>query len=114
MMRFASLGSGSQGNALLIESGGTRILLDCGFGPKELTARLCRVGLEPGELDAVIVTHEHEDHSGGVAPLALRHELPVYLTYGTLAAIGLEGALPETVLIDTCTPFSVGAIEVRP
>ena len=115
MMRFASLGSGSKGNALLIEAGATRILLDCGFGLKEVIARLFRLGVAPAELDAIIVTHEHDDHNGGVAKLAFRYELPVYLTYGTLAAMGEEGrAIPETVVIDTCARFSIGAIEVRP
>ena len=114
-MRFASLGSGSKGNALLIEADGTRILLDCGFGLKEVTARLYRLGVEPAQLDAIIVTHEHDDHNGGVARLAFRYELPVYLTHGTLAAMGEEGrAIPETVLIDTSTRFPIGAIEVRP
>ena len=57
MMRFASLGSGSQGNALLIESGDTRVLLDCGFGLSEITLRLSRLGLDASSLDAIIVTH---------------------------------------------------------
>ena len=114
-MRFASLGSGSGGNALLIEAGSTRILLDCGFGLAEATARLSRAGLEPDDLDAIIVTHEHDDHGGGVARLASRHELPVYLTYGTLAALGADRrAVPNAILIDTVTPFAIGALEVRP
>src|SRR6185436_5058498 len=111
MMRFASLGSGSKGNALLIEAGSTRVLLDCGFSLKEVTARLFRLGVDPADLDAIIVTHEHDDHGGGVAALAFRYELPVYLTHGTLAAMGAEGrAIPTPILIDTCLPFSIGAI----
>jgi len=115
MMRFASLGSGSGGNALLVESGGTLILLDCGFGLADTTARLARAGREPGDIDAIIVTHEHEDHAGGVARLARRHELPVYLTYGTLAALGGDrGALPDAVLFDGHSGFAIGDIEVQP
>jgi phosphoribosyl 1,2-cyclic phosphodiesterase len=114
-MRFASLGSGSSGNALLVEAGRTRILLDCGFGLADIRARLARAGLEPSDLDAILVTHEHEDHAGGVARLARRFEIPVYLTYGTLCAIGADGAaIPETMLIDSHAPFAVGDIEVRP
>jgi len=114
-MRFASLGSGSGGNALLIESGTTRVLLDCGFGPSELTARLNRVGLAPGDLSAVIVTHEHEDHCGGVAALASRFGIPVYLTRGTLSALGAEGrAIRHRVLIDPYTKFAIDGVEVRP
>jgi len=69
-MRFASLGSGSRGNALVVEAGRTRLLLDCGFGPRNLAVRLARLGLEAGDLDAIVVTHEHGDHVGGVAACA--------------------------------------------
>ena len=114
-MRFASLGSGSQGNALLIESGRTRVLLDCGFGLIELTSRLSRLGLEASGLDAIIVTHEHSDHGGGVAKLASRFDIPVYLTRGTLSALGAEGrAIPGRILIDPYTTFVIDGIEVRP
>ncbi|MGH8699627.1 MAG: MBL fold metallo-hydrolase [Burkholderiales bacterium] len=114
-MRFASLGSGSSGNALLIESGGTRVLLDCGFGLSELTSRLCRLDLEPSDLDAIIVTHEHGDHGSGVAKLAARFDITAYLTRGTLSALGAEGrSIPRQVLIDPYTAFAVDGIEVKP
>ena len=115
MMRFASLGSGSEGNALLIESGDTRVLLDCGFGLSEVTSRLSRLGLDASSLDAIIVTHEHGDHSGGVAKLASRFDVAVYLTRGTLSALGAEGrSIPRRILIDPYTAFAIGGIEVRP
>jgi len=114
-MRFASLGSGSKGNALLVESGDTRLLLDCGFGLAEITVRLARLGLDASCLDAIIVTHEHGDHGGGVAMLASRSDIAVYLTRGTLSALGAEGrSIPRTVLIDPYTAFAVDGIEVRP
>jgi len=114
-MRFASLGSGSQGNALLIEAGGTRVLLDCGFGLSETASRLARLGVEASNLDAIIVTHEHGDHGGGVAKLAVRFDVPVYLTRGTLSALGAEGrSIPRRVLIDPYTAFAINGIEVRP
>src|SRR3990172_6657214 len=114
-MRFASLGSGSQGNALLIESGNTRMLLDCGFGLSEMTSRLSRLGLDPSSLEAIIVTHEHGDHGGGVAKLASRFDVAVYLTRGTLSALGAEGrSIPRRILIDPYTAFAIGGIEVRP
>ena len=114
-MRFASLGSGSQGNALLIESGGTRVLLDCGFAPGEVVSRLARLGLEPSSLDAILVTHEHGDHGGGVAKLAASFDIPVYLTRGTLSALGAEGrSIPRRILIDPYTAFAIDGIEVRP
>ncbi len=85
-MRFAYLGSGSKGNALIVEAGDTRVLLDCGLPLVEVDARLARLGLMASDLTAIIVTHEHGDHIGGVAKLARRNKLPVWLTAGTRAA----------------------------
>lgn len=114
-MRFASLGSGSSGNALLVEVDHTRVLLDCGFGTIELKTRLARLGLAPGDLDAVVVTHEHDDHAGGVPRLARKFGVPVYLTWGTMCAMGPAGsALPEVTIIDSHAPFEIGDIELRP
>jgi phosphoribosyl 1,2-cyclic phosphodiesterase len=115
MMRFASLGSGSRGNALVIEAGATRVMLDCGFGTNETEARLARIGLAPGDIDAVVVTHEHDDHIGGVARLARKHGLPVYLTHGTLAALDDAGPVLDGVhVIDSHTSFAVGDIALQP
>src|SRR5439155_7953617 len=70
LIRFAALGSGSRGNALVVEAGSTRVLLDCGFGPMVVEKRLARLGLVPADIDAVVVTHEHSDHIGGVGRCA--------------------------------------------
>lgn len=114
-MRFASLGSGSEGNALVVEVGVSRVLLDCGFSATETVRRLARLGLEPDALDAILVTHEHDDHVGGVARFARKFNIPVYLTYGTHAATtAAGGAFPEAVIIDSHTPFAVGDIEIFP
>jgi phosphoribosyl 1,2-cyclic phosphodiesterase len=114
-MRFASLGSGSQGNALIVEAGGTRLLLDCGFSTREMTARLARIGVDPGGLAAILVTHEHADHVGGVFAFARRHRLAVYLTHGTykVAASG-RVSLPDCHLIDGHMVFAIDDIELRP
>lgn len=114
-MRFASLGSGSEGNALLVEAAGTRLLMDCGFGLNDSIARLARLGISPERLDGILVTHEHGDHSGGVARLARKFGLPVWLTHGTLR--GLSGKLSgvERICeIDPHRPFSIGDIEITP
>jgi len=114
-MRFASLGSGSRGNALVVEAGKTRVLLDCGLGVTEVVTRLARRGLEATELDGIVVTHEHADHVGGVAGLARRYEIPVYLTYGTLAGLnGDRGGLGRTTMIDSHMPFAIGDIQLCP
>ena len=86
-MRFASLGSGSEGNGLVVEAGATRVLIDCGFGFAMPSARLGRLGLVPGDLSAILVTHEHADHIGGVPAFAARHGTPVWATFGTLAVV---------------------------
>ena len=115
MMRFASLGSGSEGNGLIVESGATRLLVDCGFNLSETVRRLARIGLEPTDLTAILVTHEHDDHASGVARLARRYRIPVYLTYGTLVAMGPRGAMmPHFSLIDAHSPFAIGDLEVHP
>jgi phosphoribosyl 1,2-cyclic phosphodiesterase len=112
-MRFASLGSGSRGNALLVEAGRTRLLLDCGFSLKETELRLGRLGVEARGLDGVLVTHEHEDHAGGVARLAARHGIPVWLTHGTLrAGPAVPGA--DVRVFDPHGRFAVGDLEVQP
>jgi phosphoribosyl 1,2-cyclic phosphodiesterase len=113
-MRFASLGSGSEGNALVIESGSTRILVDCGFTLSEAVMRLQRLGIEPHELAAILVTHEHDDHAGGVARLARRFDLPVFLTYGTLVGMRLDARTARVSLIDSHTPFAIGDLEIHP
>jgi len=116
-VRFASLASGSRGNCLVAEAGGTRLLLDCGLSPRETARRLGRLGLEPADLAAILVTHEHEDHVGGAFAFAAAHALTVYLTRGTLQAAAGAGKTAHGVrseLIDGRTGFAVGGIEVRP
>jgi phosphoribosyl 1,2-cyclic phosphodiesterase len=117
-LRFASLGSGSEGNALVIEAGRTRLLLDCGFAMSELERRLARSGLAPSDLSGIIVTHEHADHGDGVFPLARRYALPVWLTHGTLAALrGADGTGDEGCSVGLVEPhrtFSVGDLVVHP
>lgn len=113
-MRFASLGSGSRGNALLVEAGSTRLLIDAGFGPREMVRRLDRLGLAAADIDAVLVTHEHSDHIGGVFACARRFDWAVLLTHGTLAACRDDGTDTRITTIDSHEPFSVGDICVRP
>ena len=113
-MRFASLGSGSRGNALLVEAGSTRLLIDAGFGPREMVRRLERLGLAAADIDAVLVTHEHSDHIGGVFACARRFDWAVLLTHGTLAACRDDGSDTRITIIDSHEPFSVGDICVHP
>lgn len=116
-MRFASLGSGSAGNALLIETGTTRLMLDCGFGIRETTSRLARLGFSPEQLNGILITHEHDDHVGGAFKLAAKHQLKVYITHGTLR--NAQRHLPsqpdlQLEVIDSHTAFPIQDIEVHP
>ena len=91
MLRFKSLGSGSSGNATLVEASGLvpfRLLIDCGLGLKHLSHRLGQAGLQPQDVHAVFITHEHGDHIGCARALALRYRIPVWMSRGTHAAIG--------------------------
>jgi len=116
-LRFASLGSGSQGNALVAEAGRTRLMLDCGFTIQETESRLARAGLAPADLSGIIVTHEHGDHGDGVFPFARRFGIPVWLTYGTLLALREAGVSDEQCslnLVDSTRTFAVGDLLVQP
>lgn len=114
-MRFASLGSGSEGNALLVEAGQTRILMDCGFGLNDSIARLARLDVSPEQLDGILVSHEHGDHVGGVARLARKFGLPVWLTHGTLRSLpALSDAGLQLCEIAPHHPFAIGDIEIIP
>ena len=116
-MRFASLGSGSAGNGLIVETQSTRILLDCGFGIRETVTRLAKLELQPEQLTGILVTHEHDDHAGGVFKFANKYRIPVWLTHGTLTMI--ERFLPGQCdfpmhIIDSHQAFEVHDLIVHP
>lgn len=114
MLRFASLGSGSRGNATLVQGGGTTILIDCGFPFKEIRRRCERLGIDPAQIDAVFVTHEHGDHTRGVGPTVRGLKCPVWMSHGTWRARDY-GDLPELNLFNSHDgPVQVGALEVLP
>lgn len=82
-MRFASLGSGSKGNATLIESDGACILLDCGFSRRTLLQRLGDLGVCVSDIQAICITHEHSDHVKGVQAIAENDGIKIYSSFGT-------------------------------
>lgn len=112
-MRFASLGSGSKGNALLIEAGSTRVLVDCGFGAREMATRLARLGVEPESVSAVLITHEHADHVGGTAVCAARFGWSVHASHGTAIAARQLADIPVK-RFDSHAGFSLGDLEIHP
>ena len=117
-MRFCSLGSGSGGNATVVEARGStrtsRVLIDCGFSARELESRLARAGLQTTDLDAVFVTHEHGDHVGCAVALARRHRLPLWMSRGTWRAIGEPDADGMLQFARDGQPISVGDLLLGP
>ncbi len=121
MLRFASLGSGSSGNCLVVEAGdllgATRVLVDCGLKLRETERRLARLGLAPSDLHGILVTHEHGDHAGCVFDFAAAHGIAVYLTHGCLAALREEGKVIDgvrLVMLSAKEPVALRGLEVRP
>ncbi|MHB8729916.1 MAG: MBL fold metallo-hydrolase [Sulfuricaulis sp.] len=109
------LGSGSRGNAALIESGGTMLMLDSGFSARETAVRLERHDRHADGLNAILITHEHGDHCRGVASCARRFGVPVWMTAGTWSA--LKDRFDEDADIRLINPherFAIGDIEVQP
>ncbi len=84
-MKVTILGSGSRGNAVLIESDGVRLLVDAGFSGKDLARRLASVEVDPGSISALLITHDHSDHTRGMGVAARRWGLPLYMTDRTRA-----------------------------
>lgn len=117
MIRFASLGSGSKGNCLVVEAGRTRVLLDCGFSPRETGRRLARLGLESSGLSAIVVTHEHDDHVGHACAVSAQLGIPVWMTRGTVRAIE-EAGRPlgdaRVRFIEDRAAFAIGELEAQP
>lgn len=114
-MRFSVLGSGSRGNATLVAAGSTRIMVDAGFSGRELARRLTGVGVEPAELSAIVLTHEHGDHARGAGVFSRAHGTPLYMTAGTRQACAslLRGS--ETVHIyRPGHPVTVGDLDIEP
>lgn len=118
MIRFKSLGSGSSGNATVVQGRCatqlTHLLVDCGLGIRQLDARLGQAGMLAEQIDAIFITHEHADHIGCARQLALRERIPVWMSRGTYSAIGepdFDGLLHIAV---DATEVAIGALQVRP
>jgi phosphoribosyl 1,2-cyclic phosphodiesterase len=117
-LKFASLGSGSDGNALLISATSgvtcTTIMLDCGFAIRETERRLQRLGMTPKDLGGIVVTHEHQDHVGGVFKFARRHRIPVWISFGTWQSVRKDS---DGVAVHFCRDgdrLAIGDLELMP
>jgi phosphoribosyl 1,2-cyclic phosphodiesterase len=117
MMKLVSLFSGSSGNAIFFSDGETRVLIDAGVSGKRIEAALKEIGEPPAGLNAILVTHEHSDHTSGIGVLARRYKIPIHASHGTWDALG---SLPGKLLPDQQKrfvpgePFKIGGITVEP
>ena len=121
MLRFASLASGSRGNALVAQArdaaSATTVLVDCGLNLRDTERRLARLGLQPSDICGILVTHEHGDHAHGVFDFAAAHGSVVYLTYGTMSAMKAEGRVVEgvrMVFVNGRDSFFIDGLQVAP
>jgi phosphoribosyl 1,2-cyclic phosphodiesterase len=130
LIRFTILGSGSTGNAVLISTENTNVLVDAGLSAREILRRLAVVGVDSEKLDAVLVTHEHSDHAGGLRVLLRSLKCPVYVSKNTehayfetkkgghngdSEAIKRRDTLKNrTVEIDSTREFRIGDIDFEP
>jgi phosphoribosyl 1,2-cyclic phosphodiesterase len=114
-VRVTLLGSGSRGNAVLIECGETRLLVDAGFTGRDLERRLLEAGVEPASLTALLVTHDHGDHTRGMGIAARRWSLPLYLTPATRSACaGLLDGTERVRSYRSAAPVEIGDVRVTP
>ncbi|MGI9296921.1 MAG: MBL fold metallo-hydrolase [Gammaproteobacteria bacterium] len=108
-MRFCCLGSGSRGNAFVVEYGATTLLVDCGFKPSDLRRRLARHFIALSEIDAVLIGHEHGDHTAGLESLAAAG-IAAYMTSGTARALNFRGART----VRSGDPLHIGDLHIAP
>ncbi|MCK5726226.1 MAG: MBL fold metallo-hydrolase [Thiotrichaceae bacterium] len=113
MLKFASIGSGSRGNGLIVESATGRILLDCGFSLKETEHRLNKLDCPPDSLDGIVVSHEHGDHITGVGRLSRKYKLPVWITVGTYNA-AKDNRFYQTYFFKADDTLTVGDLTIQP
>lgn len=109
------LGSGSRGNAILVEAGAERILVDAGFSGKDLARRMAAVDVDPDSISGIVITHDHGDHTRGMGVYARRHGTPLHITRRTRAACASLLRGRERVLeYDSATPFDLGPLRIQP
>ncbi len=116
MFEFCVLASGSKANCVYVASDDTRVLIDCGLSAREAANRLHNAGVDADSISAIVITHEHSDHTSGVRVFSKRHKVSVYSNPATKAASRELSAVPaeNTVLFDTGVKFSVGDLLFEP
>ncbi len=113
-IRYCVLASGSKGNALYVEAGGRAVLVDCGLSGKELLRRLDTAGLDPGRINAILVSHEHRDHVLGVGVAARKLKIPVYLNPRTARRLGNALGPADFYKFETGQTFELAGLTIHP
>lgn len=114
-LRFAPLFSGSSGNAIYVGTDRTNLLIDAGVSGSRVLDELKTVGVNPSDLDGILVTHEHSDHIKGVGVLARKLRVPIYATEGTWAGMDAKLgkiSLNQQAIIQTESPFYIGDLDI--
>jgi len=119
-MRICAIASGSSGNCVYVGSGNTHILIDAGVAGKRIEQGLESIGVEPGSLSALLITHEHSDHISGVGVMQRKYHMPIYTTPETYCAMKKGktsvGKLNDDIFhaVVFCESFMIGEIKVTP
>ncbi len=115
MIKFQSIVSGSSGNCTLVCCNNTKILIDCGISGKKITAYLNDMNINPMEIDGILVTHEHIDHTSGVGIMSRKFNIPVIASEGTWEGMNIGKISEENCRIFTKTiPFEIGSMIIKP
>ena len=115
MFKFCPLASGSKGNTIYVGTGETKLLIDAGISFKALGEKLGEIDVDVGEIDAILVTHEHGDHIRGLEKTANKLGIPVFANSETAkAAIGEMRERPRFKIFSTGEAFEYGEMEIHP
>ena len=113
MATFVSLISGSSGNATFVSDGKTNLLIDCGMSGAKLKESLHAIDVMPESIDALLITHEHVDHTKGAGVISRRYNIPIYTTQGTHTSMDIGNIADENIKIITeDTDFEIGNIGI--
>ncbi|MEW6347800.1 MAG: MBL fold metallo-hydrolase [Thermodesulfobacteriota bacterium] len=114
-MRLTPVASGSSGNSYLVEAESAKLLIDAGLTAKQIVLRLGQVGVDPGDLHAIVVSHAHSDHVKGVGVLSRKFKIPVWMNEGTRSVIGDSlGKIDTWEAFETGKSFQVAGFKIHP
>lgn len=113
-MKICILASGSKGNAALFDFGRTKLLVDAGISARRIEQCLAGIGVKAGEINGLLITHEHSDHIKGLEVLVKRHGIPVYARPQAWKMISCRHSLPPGTRLDLADSLDIGAVKIEP